>query len=332
MGRPETLNKVFIEKYQKDKYSDLFSQFLMTRREENTRIAYYSDLKKYANFLLEKGIKIPFEEQTPLLISEYKEYLIKYLNQSDKTVKRALSSLKKFFDFLIEQGVGVNRNPAAAVEKPTVQLSVSTPGLTNEELSQFIRAIRLFHSDETIIPSGFLYRAICILMFNTGLRTSEALSLSMNSIKSKRGERFLNVKVKGGGFVDVPLNIITYKAIQDYIKSFRLSFDTKFYDDCYLFTPSRDDAGIYPRDNRNSLSPQMLRKFFKSHSTKVFGKEGRITPHSCRATLAGILYEKGIALEDQADFLRHKDPRMTMEYNKRREGTKKKISESLALF
>lgn len=331
MGSPESFNKVFIEKYQKDKYRDLFLQFLMTRREENTRIAYYSDLKKYANFLLEKGVKLPFSEQTPLLISEYKEYLIKYLNQSDKTVKRALSSLKKFFDFLIEQGVGVNKNPVASVEKPIVQLSVKTPGLTNEELSTFIRSIRLFYSDKSIIPSGFLYRAISTLMFNTGLRTSEALSLTVDSIKSSRGDCYVNVKVKSGGVVDVPLNAVSKKAIDDYLNAYKQSFDTKFYNECFLFIPSKDIDGFYPRDNRYALSPQMLRKFFKKHSIKIFGEEGAITPHSCRATLAGILYEKGIALEDQADFLRHRDPRMTMEYNKRREGAKRKISDSLSL-
>ena len=93
--------------------------------------------------------------------------------------------------------------------------------------------------------------------------------------------------------------------------------------DDYIFRPTKNaqDGNL-----NKALDPKSLNYIIKKYA-KLAGVTGKITIHSARSTVIGMLLDKGHALERVADFVGHKDISMTKAYNKRRLS----IAQSLSL-
>jgi len=89
--------------------------------------------------------------------------------------------------------------------------------------------------------------------------------------------------------------------------------------DDYIFRSTKGE-GLRP------LDPKSLNYIIKKYAKKI-GVKGRITIHSARSTVIGMLLDKGHSIERVADFVGHKDMAMTRAYNKRR----LKIHQSLGM-
>lgn len=296
------------EEVKYEKYSNLFDDFLASSLSEETRKAYINDLRKFAKYLAVKQIRFIPHQFSPKNMADFRKYLEEELNQSDATIKRCLSSLKTFWDFLIEMGE-LKLNPVSAIRKPRVTLEVKTQELTNEEVLQLFNGIKLNNSDGSKRLTGYLEKAILEVMFYTGLRKSEVVRIKLDELITNEEDCFVRVKTKGGVGHDVHLSKNVMKAINDYLK-----IRPNPHESDYLFLGSKRHTPLTPR----SINKLFLRV------AKEAGIKKKITPHSSRVTVAGNLYDQGASLVDQATYLRHSDQRMTIEYNKRRKDNIKK--------
>ncbi len=294
--------------------NDIFEDFLTKSNSIHTRDAYKRDLKKFLTFL--KGFETfsNLSDVSQRHISAYRDHLLKNEELKDATVARHLSSIKRFFDFLVEKEL-CYKNPATGVFRPKVVMEVKTNDLSASEVVDMFESVTLHNKDGSYNLSGVLHLTILKVMFHTLLRKSEIIGLKVGDFASDNIGNYLHVKSKGGKKQKVYLSDETFNDIKFYIEVFSLR--REFAQSEPLFTSGRKSHELGPL-NRNTID-QIFQKY-----AKLAGIKHRISPHSSRATGIGNLYENGASLEDQATYARHSDPRMTFLYNKRR---KEKINE-----
>ena len=263
----------------------------------NTLAAYGRDLEAYAGFLSTSGAD---------LAQAQADHLRRYLSalESDglkaTTAARRLSSVRQFDKFLYGEGLAKD-NPTSIIEGP--KLGRPLPKIMSiEEVDRLIvtaqKAIKA--SGERKFRAARLYCIIEVL-YATGMRVSEILSLRVEAAKSK--EQFLLIKGKGGRERLVPLN----EAARDALKSFlSLREDANGgSDEGYLFS-SYGGAG--------HLTRQRLGQELKALAVSAGLSPSKVSPHVLRHAFASHLLAGGADLRAVQQMLGHADISTTQIY------------------
>lgn len=146
----------------------------------NTVQSYFSDLQ---DFLTNVDID---DEVTEKEITDYLE-ILKNKNFQISTVKRKISALKQFFRFLVAEEL-IEKNPMTFIRQPKSQRSL--PKIISEDVVKKLReATFAFPQEEQIRNDLILY-----LLYGSGLRVSELISLKMNSFVE---DKFIRIFGKG---------------------------------------------------------------------------------------------------------------------------------------
>lgn len=294
-----------------ENHKTLFFEFIKNNLSEHTQKAYISDINKFLNFCTLNKYSLDRRFFNPTTISDFRDYL-NLMGQKPSTVKRALTTLKVFYDFLVDKKK-IDFNPVKGVQRPTVKLKVETDELNDEEVNLLFDSFNLSNNNPKILSDIRDY-ALVKLMFMTGLRVSEATSIKVGQFIKIRDRHYLNLLVKGGYFrrIPVPKNVI--EAIDDYKKIYIKSKGDIFNKDGFLFINTR------AKNNLLSINRSTVNKLFQKKGMELgfITNNRNFTPHSARATVAGNLYKNNVTLVKAADLLGHADPRMTLAYIKRR--------------
>ena len=290
------------------KLDDLFADFLLRSTSENTRDAYKRDLKNFFCFLKSSRNFKNIKDISQRHIAGYRDLMLKKELRSDATVARRLSSIKRFFDFLMEKEI-CDKNPAQGVSRPKIPLIVKTNDLSNDEVLEIFSHINQTNKNGTHNFSGVLHYTILTVMFHVLLRKAEVIYLNFEDFSKDNVGDFLFIRSKGGKKEKIYISEHVSKSIKNYLKIFSVRY--RFKNGHPLFV-----AGINIQKVKY-LNKNTIDMIFKKYS-KLAGIEHKISPHSSRATGIGNMYEHGASLEDQATYARHSDPRMTFQYNKRR--------------
>jgi integrase/recombinase XerD len=145
--------------------------------------------------------------------------------------------------------------------------------------------------------NGIKYKTIFLILYGTGLRISEALSLRIQDIDSKR----MIITVKNGkGAKDrcVMLSDKVLTALRNYYKS--LSIKPK----SYLFFSNDPESPMHPRWAQHNISL----------AGKKAGIKKSVTPHVLRHSFATHLLENGIDVRRIQILMGHKSLRTTAIY------------------
>ena len=148
---------------------------------ENTAVAYQTDLKSLSKYLLERNSSLENATEKSL-----KQYLAEmYLdNKTAKTRARILSVIRQFYSFLYLEGVR-NDNPTKYIDLPKIQKSLPKI-LSKDEVSELLSVVR-----EEPNLNRLRDTALIEILYATGMRVSELVSLQLGSIS--RDRRFLTV-------------------------------------------------------------------------------------------------------------------------------------------
>lgn len=266
-------------------YLDDFLLFLQTNNlSAETVYNYERDLNVFDNFLTES--KFPFSQVSKQVILYYKAYL----NSRDRktaqakpaqqpltsySINRMLSSLRSYLKFLID-----NDHPSPI--GPNVVKFVKTEKLHPRvgELGQIVNLIesplRLEHNP--VVASR--NRALLEVLFSTGLRISELVSLKTEAI-DQRGRIFVRGKGKKERFV-----YLTDRALGA-IRAYRRRRGHS--PSPYLFIPYR---GKNCRAKEKRLSPNYIQERVKRYR-EILGINLPLSPHSIRHAFATYLAEGG---------------------------------------
>ena len=259
-------------------------------KSKNTILSYKRDVLQYFAFLKEKGIyDISKTDRTTVLT-----YLIHLRNQgrAPATVSRRIASLRSFYLYAIEIGA-TEKDPTANLETPRV--SRKTPSvLTTSEIEL------LLEQPKCIDAKGYRDKAMLELLYATGIKVSELISLTVDDINLKQG--YLNCRTKTHERA-VPIGQVALPAVNNYLENARPNM---LLDDNVKF--------LFLNCNGMGLSRQGFWKILK-HYRKKAGIEKEITPYTLRHSFATHLLENGADLKAISQMLGHTDISATQVYS-----------------
>lgn len=270
----------------------------MTMMTTQNLVAKTNPLTKYTNYLAEQGksintiksynhdIDLFFEyfKIEPGIINrdqiiEYKDYLLETRNNDAKTINRALSSLKSYNEFLVENGYQ-DEVTILSQDYRKVQKQLTSPTNTNnKEIFNFMEKVK----KNEPIRNYYIIR----LILNTGLRISELLSIELSDIDLKR--KNLKIVGKGSKQRNIPLNdkaIDIIKLVIDDRKNYNYAYNV--LNSKYLFLSNKGEK----------LRSSSIERIFNNYSNKI-------TPHSLRHIFATDYLENGGDLRSLQMILGH---------------------------
>jgi len=253
----------------------------------NTILSYTRDLEEACAFL--KKRKTSFETADKETLEAYAESLGKS-GLSPRTVARRLSSLRQLFHFLYTENLRVD-NPATLLDSPK-QPRKLPKSLSAQDITALIAAARA--------QDDMRLTAMLELLYASGLRVSELVTLPMRAL-GRKGEQafaFLTVRGKGNKERMVPLHDAAVDAVQAYLT--RCNGESK-----WLF-PSRGKEGHITR--------QRFGQLLKALAVKAGLDPDIISPHTLRHSFASHLLSGGADLRVIQELLGHADISTTQIY------------------
>ena len=174
---------------------------------ENTICSYYTDIKKYLDYLKSENIKI--EDVVEYDIINFLVTLEKQ-NISVATVSRVTSSVKSFHEYLFLNRISEN-NPANNIKKPKIKRE-NVEILTEEEVEALLKFTDLSS------PKKIRDKAIFETLYGTGIRVSELVELNLQDVDLEIDYLYCNT---GKNQRVIPLCEITKTYLEKYIKEAR---------------------------------------------------------------------------------------------------------------
>ena len=266
-----------------------YEQFLSETKSKNTRLSYIADLTKFIKEAVISSIEELKSVDTASLTSFYK--MLEMKGMAHSSILRISASLKKFFSFLKNRGI-IEKNPALEVELPPIQRKLPNT-LTSEQV------IKLLESPDTASPKGIRDRAMLELMYATGAKVSEMISLKVSDVSIK--SEIVMITSSSGKRV-VPLGRAAIDAMNLYLKRGRPEIENSDKTDI-LFLNFRGTP----------LTRQGFWKIIKYYIEKA-GISGAVTAQTLRHCFALHLLENGADAHSVSEMLGYSDVASTKIY------------------
>ena len=275
-----------------DALADAFLLHLRTERRlsPHTIEAYGFDMRRFASHLLSVGAGLPSFSR-----SDFLSFLsaLRDKGLSARSVARHVSTVRSFFRYLVREGL-LPASPIADARGPKIGRPLP-PYLTHSEVESLLSA------PDRDTPEGMRDRAMLELMYASGLRATEVVSLRLENVDGNAG--FLRVLGKGGKERVVPVAQPALETLQEYVKRGRPRFLGKKGAGNHLFL-SRLGRPI----TRQTLWNRIGRW------AREAGIRGPISPHTLRHSFAGHLLAGGADLRAVQAMLGHADISTTQIY------------------
>ena len=255
----------------------------------NTVASYMRDIRQFAGWLHDEE-QMEVVEATQKNIKSFLEHL-ESEGRSAATRSRALASLKNFYGYVVSSGF--------LTESPVVEVKVDRG---EKKLPQILssREIELLLAQPSPTePKGIRDKAMLEVMYATGIRVSELISLDIDPVTLESGV----IKCQSGKKSRaIPLYPEALKALTTYIRDVR-SF--------LVAVPA--ERALFVNIGGARMSRQGFWKILKHYQTTArIDKE--ITPHTLRHSFAVHLLENGADLGSLQELMGHSDISSTQMY------------------
>lgn len=267
----------------------------------NTIASYAQDLKLFERYCRQQGIGSLARVRT-ITLREFLQWL--RASKTPATVARKLACVKGLFRFMVAQG-RMTQNPAHFIESP--RLWKRLPQALNEpDVERLLTGIE---NTET----GIRDRAILELLYGSGLRVSEAVSLDVANLNLEVG--FVRCFGKGSKERLVPVGRLALQALQRYLQTVRPRFIRR--------TPQT--SAIFVNRGGHRLTRQRVWQLVRRYADA--GQVKRIGPHGLRHSFATHLLARGADLRTVQELLGHANISTTQRYTHVDRGRLKAVHE-----
>ncbi|OGM11486.1 hypothetical protein A2Z22_00350 [Candidatus Woesebacteria bacterium RBG_16_34_12] len=268
---------------------------------------YHHYLFRFSEYLKKEGIRLNIKDINPEIVRQYRVYLSRLpafpqqkkvsnkLTLSRKTQSYHVIALRSFLRWLIKNDYKV-MSPEK-IDLPKVS-DRQVKFLTGNQVDRLLNAPSL----STIM--GKRDKAILEMLFSTGLRVSELVSLNRDKIDLQRRE--LGIVGKGGHARVVFLSKRAAEWVDDYLKIRKDRFKPLF-----IRHKGKTDPSI--SDEKVRLTPRSIQRMIKKYVQKI-KLPVDATPHVLRHSFATDLLMAGADLRSVQEMLGHKNVQTTQIY------------------
>ncbi len=242
---------------------------------------YTTDLLHFFHFLKAKGVD-SLKEVDKHILRDYLSYVMEQ-GFVKASIARKLSAIRSFYRYLLREEI-ISTNPVATASSP--KLDKRLPSfLTIDEVE------RLLEAPDSSKPQGQRDRALMELLYASGLRVSELVSLNLEQINLDSCE--IRVWGKGSKERMVLMGKPAARALSDYLSQGRPKLLGKKRSSALLLNP---DGG--------RLSGRRVQTILGKYAN-IAGIDRRVHPHMLRHTFATHLLDGGADLRVVQELLGH---------------------------
>ena len=292
-------------------FIDLFEEMLVSEKfsSENTRRAYKKDIEEYIKFI-NKTFKISILNVSTNHIRNWLIFLRNDKKISRNSHSRKVSSIKVFYKFLTTDGY-LKNNPTEDIKTARKKL-VLPKVLSVEQILEILKNIYPLNS-----PHQYRLLALVELMYSSGLRVQELVSLKLNSVNFDS----YTILIKGKGEKEriVPVGNIAIKAVKEYL-DYRSHFINIDNISIWLFPSKSSKTG--------HLSTRRFSQLLKGLGSKAGLGHLNISPHILRHSFATHMLTGGVDLRILQELLGHSDISTVQIYTHVVDDAKKKALKS----
>lgn len=266
-----------------------YKRYLVVERRlsENTVAAYMRDYEDFMHYVLRLHTAVP-KDVTSEIISKYMDWLYRS-GCSSASQARRLSGVKSLYNYLLINEK-IEQMPTENIETPKAKRLLPDV-LTVEEIDAMIATF-----DMTTVK-GCRDNAIVEVLYSTGLRVSELISLRIDNLFF--GEGYIRVVGKGDKQRLVPIGSVARDKIQLYME---------------LRRPRKpSEATLFLNNRGEPLTRIMIFNIIKQ-AARLAGVEKNISPHTLRHSYATHLLEGGANIRQVQELLGHESITTTEVY------------------
>jgi len=264
----------------------------------NTLDAYRNDLRQFAAFVREQTAKSD-GPQTGWEVVD-RSLLLNYLvnlrerSYAPATMARKVAAVKSFFNFLVAEGK-LEKNPAEGITGPKVGKSLPK-AISVAEVERLLE-----QPDKRFTPEGKRDKAMLELLYATGMRVTELVSLDVRDVNLRAG--FVRCFGKGSKERIIPIHSKAIRAVKSYLDDVRTRL-----------LGAAGETALFLNRRGQRLTRQGFWLILKGY-TKKAGIEAEITPHVLRHSIATHLLHSGkMNLRELQELLGHANISTTQIY------------------
>ena len=269
-----------------------FETYLIEEKKmaENTIEAYKRDVAGFERFVAERGISRPEEAGNAEVVAWLMR--LKQEGKAKATVNRKLASIRIWFQYLIEEGMA-ERNPAVDIKSPKIE---------RKEIAYLsVEEVELLMSIPDESPKGIRDRAMLELMYATGIRASELISLEIDDVNVRMG--FVTCSGENMKARIIPVGRIGRKAMEEYLYGMRNE----------ILEQHPEERTLFVNYIGRPITRQGLWKILKEYGEKAQLSQS-LTPQVLRNSFAVHMLQNGADLKSLQELMGHEDITATQIY------------------
>ena len=267
-----------------------FLAFLETEKRfsRNTIAAYRNDLAQFSGFV-ERQLGTTVDRETILsFVLELKEK-----RYAATTIARKIAAIRSYFHYLTSRGV-LREDPTEDLDSPKIGRSLPH-AISVEEVDRLMAA-----AAQEAHPEALRDRAMIELLYATGMRVTELVSLDVDDVNLQPGH--VRCAGRGGRERIIPVGYDKIATVERYLHEARP-----------LLLRRPEQTALFLNHRGERLTRQGFWLIIKGYAKRA-GIESGITPHVLRHSFATHLISSGAELKAVQEILGHASISSTQVY------------------
>ena len=264
---------------------------------ENTVDAYRNDLVQFHTFLSTVNLNGNSTDWRRIRREIVLSYIVelKERRYAEATVARKVAAMKSFFQYLHAEGI-IPTNPTESLESPRVGKTLPKP-LSVQQVDELLE-----QPAKRNTPEALRDQAMLELLYATGLRVTELVSLDLDSVSLDTRRPNIRCLGKGAKERTIPIHDQALHILATYLNNGRQK----------MVRNKKEDA-LFVNRRGERLTRQGFWLILKQYA-RAAKIDALVTPHTLRHSFATHMLRGGAPLRNVQELLGHANISTTQVY------------------